>query len=318
MSLTSHLNQKDSLVGSCIKHALFPNTKEVLKRARQEPASPVFIEPPTKPYAYMLAGTAFDYRLRFFLERTSVESLVAYKASRLLDGTGGTIMTQLPDGTLTSQIVQEPAFVDLFWASLNRFLDTARPMRRQLDEEDDRHLAQYCLVMAKFEAFFRSGVVDQILEITRFRKVEHLLALMPGAVVDDLCRLARGFHDHGLRHFGPDERFILNPTFAGSEDVGGADADLIVGTCLVDIKTTIDPAMKGAYLHQILGYVLLDYEDEHSLDEVAIFSARYCQMHRWRIDTLVREMSGDPDMTVATARKILRTAIASEALRTGD
>ena len=318
MSLTSHLTRKESLVGNCIKHVLFPNTKEVLKRVRQEPASLVFIEPPAKPYPYMLAGTAFDYRLRFCLERTPVDSLVAYKASRMLDGTGGTIMTRLPDGTWSSQPVQSPEFVNRFWAALQVFLDTAKPARRQLEEEDDRILAQYCLVLAKFEVFFRSGIVDQILENTRFRKVEHLLALMPGPVVDDLCRLARGFHDHGLPHFGPDERFVLNPTFAGSEDVGGADADLIVGTCLVDIKTTIDPAMKGAHLHQILGYVLLDYGDEHAIEEVAVFSARYCRMHRWQLDALVREMSGDPDMTVAKARKILRAAIAAEAMRQGD
>ena len=318
MSLTGHLTTTESLVGNCIKHVLFPNTKEVLKRVRQEPASLVFIEPPAKPYPYMLAGTAFDYRLRFCLERTPLDSLVAYRGSRILDGTGGTITTRMPDGTWSSGPVQSPEFVNRFWASLQLFLDTARPERRKLDEEDDRRLAQYCLVLAKFEAFFRSGVVDQILENTRFRKVEHLLALMPEPVVDDLCRLARGFHDHGLPYFGPDKRLALNPTFTGSEDVGGADADLIVGTCLVDIKTTIDPAMKGAYLHQLLGYVLLDYEDAHAIDEVAVFSARYCRFHRWPLDALVREMSGNPEMTVAKARKMLRTAIAAEAMRQGE
>ncbi len=318
MSLTSHLTTKDSLIGQCIKHVLFPNTKEVLKRVRQEPASLVFIEPPAKPYPYMLAGTAFDYRLRFFLQRTSLESLVAYSASRVLDGTGGTITTLLPDGTWSSQPVLAPAFAQDFWTSLQVFLDTKTPMRRQLDEDDDRRLARYCLVLAKFEAFYRSGMVDEILQGNRFRKVDNLLALMPGAVVEDVCRLAQGFHDHGLQHFGPDERLTLNPTFAGSEDVGGADADLIVGNCLVDIKTTINPKMKGAYLHQILGYVLLDYDDEHAIDEVAMFSARYCRMHRWKLNALVREMSGDSDMTVAEARKILRTAIVAEAVRQGN
>ena len=42
----------------------------------------------------------------------------------------------------------------------------------------------------------------------------------------------------------------------------------------MDIKTTIDPATNGAYLHQILGHVLLDYEDEHAIDELSVFSAR--------------------------------------------
>ena len=128
----------------------------------------------------------------------------------------GEITPRVPDGTFSSQPEQSPEFVNRFWTSLQVILDTARPVGRQLDEEDGRRLAQHCPVLAKFEAFFRSGIVDQMFENTRFSKVEHLLALVPGGVADDLRRLARGFHDHGLPHFGPDERFILNPTFAGT------------------------------------------------------------------------------------------------------
>lgn len=40
-------------------------------------------------------------------------------------------------------------------------------------------------------------------------------------------------------------------------------------------------------------------------------------MHRWQLDELVGEMSGDSEMSVAKARKILRTASAAEAMRTG-
>lgn len=32
---------------------------------------------------------------------------------------------------------------------------------------------------------------------------------------------------------------ILNPLFAGSGEIGGADADLIAAGCLIDVKTTV-------------------------------------------------------------------------------
>ena len=48
----------------------------------------------------------------------------------------------------------------------------------------------------------------------------------------------------------------LGPTFDGSGCVGGADADMILGTSLIDVKTTVDPKVTRDGLWQILGYAL--------------------------------------------------------------
>ncbi len=51
---------------------------------------------------------------------------------------------------------------------------------------------------------------------------------------------------------------LLNPVFAASSQlVGGADADLITGDLLVDIKTTKKSAIDVVHLDQLLGYLLL-------------------------------------------------------------
>jgi hypothetical protein len=72
---------------------------------------------------------------------------------------------------------------------------------------------------------------------------------------------------------------ILNPTFAGSAKVGGADADLVLGDTLVEIKTSTDVQKRFRdILYQLLGYVLLDYPDEHSIRSVSVYFAR----HRWQ------------------------------------
>ena len=54
--------------------------------------------------------------------------------------------------------------------------------------------------------------------------------------VADLCALSWAFHDRFADLLG--RRAAFNPSFAGSRDVGGADADLILDGCLIDIKTT--------------------------------------------------------------------------------
>ncbi|WP_406164830.1 hypothetical protein [Streptomyces sp. NBC_00996] len=49
------------------------------------------------------------------------------------------------------------------------------------------------------------------------------------------------------------------PTFCGSSDVGGADADFIAAGNLIDCKATICPERIGADgIHQPAGYLLLD------------------------------------------------------------
>ena len=56
----------------------------------------------------------------------------------------------------------------------------------------------------------------------------------------------------------PNRRVLLNPTFGpASFVVGGADADLIVGDLLIDVKTTKQATVRADYLDQLLGYFLL-------------------------------------------------------------
>lgn len=85
---------------------------------------------------------------------------------------------------------------------------------------------------------------------------------------------------------------VLNPTFDGSRDVGGADADLIVDGCLIDIKTTINPRLSAKWLYQLLGYTLLDYSDRYLIREVAIYFARQQQLIKWPLDALVSNLAG--------------------------
>ena len=95
----------------------------------------------------------------------------------------------------------------------------------------------------------------------------------------------------------------LGPRFAGSEHCP-ADADLIVNGCLVELKCLLGdkadvpggrvdyPAAK--VIHQMLGYVLFDFDDEYEIDSVALYSARFGTFVQWPLQDFVDSVAGRP------------------------
>jgi len=88
------------------------------------------------------------------------------------------------------------------------------------------------------------------------------------------------------------------PTFAGSKDLN-ADADLIVGGLLLDIKagqggSTRTMSLSRGDLDQLLGYALLDYPDEYALGSVGHYLARYGALITWPLADLCAELAGNP------------------------
>jgi hypothetical protein len=43
-------------------------------------------------------------------------------------------------------------------------------------------------------------------------------------------------------------------------------------------------------LYQLLGYVLLDYEDAHAIDSVAVYLSRQALVIRWPLDELLKTL----------------------------
>src|SRR5207244_6201285 len=97
---------------------------------------------------------------------------------------------------------------------------------------------------------------------------EVLLRLAKPEWIEDLVSLSHGFRDSQRDLLKQDA--TLNPKFDGSRDVGGADADLIVNRCLIDIKTGVRGEVTRNILYQLIGYALLDYSDTHRINGLAI------------------------------------------------
>ena len=138
--------------------------------------------------------------------------------------------------------------------------------------------------------------------------------MVPDDRVTDVAALGAAFATQYPSWHG-DTTAILNPKFEGSFDIRGADADFIADGCLWDIKTTIGKGGQGRYLYQVLGYLLLDYEDEYAIERVGLVFPRQNTRVYWSADELMAEMSGRDDLNLADLRRVFRTVC--ESLDTG-
>lgn len=293
MSLTSRLDDRNGPERRFID-ACFVVDPAGLKRGLplpvREQLRTVALAPPqgVSGGGFGTVGTAFDYRVRFSLQPVPVEPLVAHRGAALLvghcdailaDGTKRLEARSLQDRGLTVDPGMRQALVDEFFASLGR-----------LDVADDLTLTRYCLVLALFEEVFRAVYApnfdSSLYHLPAGAGLADLLAVPGEALVADVRQLWRGFAET----VPIDTKLIVcNPAFDGSGDIGGADADLLLEDCLVELKCSMRSPNIAECLRQLIGYVLLDYSDSYGIRNVAVYSGRHRCLIRFSLRELLFE-----------------------------
>lgn len=301
MSLTSHLANQYSPVRQFM-HEWFPFTRPFLAPYRialrgAETLRPVIDPAEHRAYPYGLIGHAIDYRIRYYFGVTPWKQLVASR--------GALCYARLPTREMRSPVLMASAF----GRELDLCLARCQPVGRALDADAERELARYCLAMGLFEVAYRapaqglgpgSPLTARPLPVTP----EQILARIEDAWTCDVVALSGLFRDRFCDRLT--EPAILNPTFLGNHDVGGADADLILGDCLLEIKTTMDTSIKGDWLYQLLGYVLLDYDDTHGIRNLGIYFARQGLLLHWLLGDMLDVICGGNAIDLMTLRQEFR------------
>ncbi len=322
MSLSSQLKDPTSPVGRFIQQR-FSHTASLTKDANRQLGGAHTLHPGNATYPYQTIGTAIDYRIRYSFALTPYRKLVAWQGATTLAFKPLESENDIPiafeefiDFALPFNPVMGVAqgpysmkLLEAFFASLETFLNTVHPVKRRLDVEAERTLARYCYVLSLFEQVSRAGrrVVFQgspLMIPTPKQSVEALLAIPQNAYIEDMCQLSNLFFDQ-CQHllFLPS---ILNPTFAGSYDVGGADADLVIDGCLIDIKASTTPKIAADYLYQLAGYLLLDYDDSLKMNAVGIYMARQGMLFTWSVPDFLKQLTGDSSANLASLRDEFR------------
>ena len=290
MSLTSHLNDKTSPIGQFIKQhfsqttALAKNANRRLKDART--LRP--LEAAGEAYPYGVLGAACDYRVRYAFAITPYQHLVAWH---------GALLSSNPGGFYSRRLVKA------FFEQMDATLRAVQPVGRRLDAADEQVLDRFCFVLSLFEQVFRSNAFVQgpLVQPTVKQSVEELLAIPQVAWLDDLGAMFTLFYDRYAHLLS--RPAVLNPIFAGSVDIGGADADMIVDGCLIDIKASISPHIKADFLYQLAGYVLLDYHDTYHITSVGIYMARQGMLFPWPLAEFLQKLTGDGEHALNSWRQ---------------
>jgi hypothetical protein len=126
-----------------------------------------------------------------------------------------------------------------------------------LSRDDEAWLCRYCAALAlidrKLTGKLQTGA-DPLHALPPGSTVDELFALIPREAIVDICQLSRRFQATTGR-----EWLAGTVTFDPSVWVGniGASPDVLVGDCLLDLKTSLRPRLDRIWLDQLLPYTLV-------------------------------------------------------------
>jgi hypothetical protein len=115
---------------------------------------------------------------------------------------------------------------------------------------------------------------------------DQILAAVPDYAVADMAAQVQLADSalSALRAACPPGRVHAGPVFGGSPDVGGADADMIIGDLLVDTKALTAPSrISRRDFYQLIGYALLDYDDQFGIGRVGFYLSRFGRLITWPV-----------------------------------
>ncbi|MFE4830699.1 hypothetical protein [Streptomyces sp. NPDC056672] len=312
MSLTSELNSPHSPLSRFMNRELRATSRITGSLRSQLPLRPLTVTPQAAGRPdYRSLGRAIDRRLR-----------VAFGSpldSALLDG----VLYAAIDVAENASRAAGKAVHGIGQALLSELKGQPAagggPMTRS--RADEERLSRLCFAASHFEEVKRAGLRpgNPLLQLGADAVLDDLLGQVPDYVTDDIARqveLAEADHALGWVTRKPLDKRICAPVFSGSDDVGGADADFVVDGHLIDCKATTRPERFGSRkeVHQLAGYLLLDYENEYGLDRVCFYLSRQGQLVTWSTQEFLDLLGAR--RTLPELRAALREALRGTAAST--
>ena len=217
-----------------------------------------------------LVGTAFDYLLRFYLQRLNPNAKTRkwVAAQAVFDDDDPEIDYSVPP---ICRKVLEKAI-----SGHKRYLQ---------DGKIDDRLLRSVLCLAKLDVLYRREVEDSFYDT---------LGKTDGKDVRDLRRLISLVQPEMFR---AKNICCLNPIFGrASKLVGGADADIVIDDALIEIKTSKHFRVERSYFNQLVGYYILfriggieGVPKGHQINSLGIYFSRHRHLWLFDVRTVVKE-----------------------------
>ncbi|MGW7003693.1 UvrD-helicase domain-containing protein [Streptomyces sp. NPDC054933] len=285
LPLTHQLKYRAAPV-TAFMHEYVPNVQAVVRdfhaRIRDLPQ-------PVRPgrgrgVAWAELGHAIDYRIRLMLG-SGLGDPVATGVAMM----GGVEQVTFPGAP-------EPKVRDALALAGRELIATINQHQASGDLAGHEDLLnRLCFVAAFYERIFRSGRLGEggLFEgATAHTRLSHLVEAVPPYVVADLAAQARIAEERFADLCAlPKDKREVGPVFAGSGDIGGADADYILDGLLLDCKATVHPRTIGeAEFWQLAGYLLLDYDDRFGIDRVGLYLSRQGGLITWSVPEFLTKL----------------------------
>ncbi|MGK5544979.1 UvrD-helicase domain-containing protein [Streptomyces sp. URMC 127] len=282
LSLTGQLKYDSSPISQFMT-AHLPHSENLVRDYQTRtarlahPVQPIDVQYPN----WSALGHAIDYRLRLSLGGRLGLAVVA--GVMLLDDTGP--LRGAP--ARGSRKALHTAGRELL-ATVDTYLADPGSL-------DENALIRLCFVAGFFEDIARTGEIrrfNMLSSATPATTLADLTAAVPEYVVTDIDQQKR-LADAPFAAFRalPQKARVCGPVFAGSGDIGGADADYILGGLLLDCKATKDPRRLGREeIYQLAGYLLLDYDDQFGIDQVGLYLSRQGGLITWDVADFLRRL----------------------------
>jgi hypothetical protein len=216
------------------------DVKDRLKPFRPPPPRkigvPIRVESRGTKDGNSMIGTAFDYLLRFELQR-QVPHLVGSDERWVAEHTPNLVKNlQITWGDVAAIKKQMESTLSNARMTWKAYVGNRNPSDTKRME-----LATYAMKLAKLEPLFRRGVLAPDYNEVDSESVSELMDLLAIVPWKEFIH----------------SKMLLNPTFPASIQVGGADGDLVTGDLLVDFKVVSKNEHNSEHFDQLLGYYLL-------------------------------------------------------------
>jgi hypothetical protein len=206
-----------------------------------------------------IVGNAFDYLLRFYLENKHINKVKTEKwiAEYALD-----MYSKETD-----------------YSKAKKILKTVKLIHKDIIKNGvikDEYLPEI-IKLAQMDFIYRAG---------RFNKYQEL-GIVPNELIIDLKNLRDSIIHN---HWECENICLLNPSFGKySNQLKGADADLIIDTTVIEIKTIKKREFSKETFRQLIGYYTLAKLMNYKVDKIAVYFSRYCNFEYIQMDEIISE-----------------------------
>ena len=304
MSLTTHLNDKQSPFRKLVEESApalataAGQSKAGKEFARQLgfydlAKAPLVVPLPEEVHDKRrhspTVGTAFDIRTRMMLGQFEP----SYSASALgVRAFSFWYARLMKDGERITEMLADS------------FREAENLMIQGTEEDKDRASIIFTWCEALYRAGLRALFSSLGERLHASKTVDDLFASIPPAMLADVSNL-RAANQAQVEQWRTMIRsgaaYTENPHFTGAYLVGGADGDWFIDDTLFDckVKDTITAPWVRKTLMQLLGYLILDLDNDYQAKCIGIWLPRQATVRTWEIEEI---LGSDASTILAKAR----------------